>query len=244
MIGTYRPHTPPATRSPAMRGRTRRPSTLLIEPPVFAAVCVVEAVDHQGHVLDIGLPAGAGAGIEDDRAGDLLGGPAFDRPDHLLALFLVALHRLPLDHLVDLRIAITVPIEARAAAIEQVEDRVGIRPARLQVKGDGKVLAPDLREVIGGFDRVELAVDVNLLQLVDKQDRRIAVKSEIPGRNLDVEPLVRPIAELLHDLAGLRAVFLHIRIIAGHFLQQLRSAAPTARPAAAATRRRYPPALR
>jgi hypothetical protein len=39
--------------------------------------------------------------------------------------------------------------------------------------------APDLREVDGGFDRVELAVDVDLLQLIDQDHRRIAEERQV-----------------------------------------------------------------
>src|ERR1044071_2057500 len=104
-------------------GAQSRDSPLFIQPPVFAAVGVVEAVDHQGHVLHVRVPAGMGAGVEDDRPGEFRGQFALDLPEDPLALFLIALARLLLDHLVDFGVAIAVPIEARAATVEQVESR-------------------------------------------------------------------------------------------------------------------------
>jgi len=46
---------------------------LLVEPDVFHAVAVVDAVDHGHEPLDIGLHAGPAARIEDDRPGAVLG---------------------------------------------------------------------------------------------------------------------------------------------------------------------------
>src|SRR5258706_208528 len=117
----------PATqrRNRAFVGRQQE-WCLFVEPPVLAAIGVEDAVGHQRHVLYIGLPACAAAGVEDDWAGEFLGELALDRPKQPLPLLLVALARLLLDHLVDLGIAIAVPIEARPAAVEEIEDRIGV----------------------------------------------------------------------------------------------------------------------
>src|SRR5262249_47629502 len=56
---------------------------LFVEPPVFAAIAVEDAVDHYRRTLDVRLPAGRNAGMEDDRPGDIFGQLALDRPQYL-----------------------------------------------------------------------------------------------------------------------------------------------------------------
>jgi hypothetical protein len=50
-------------------------ATLIVEPQVFEARAVVDAIDHQGHSLHPRLPAGSLTGIEDDRADVVFGQP-------------------------------------------------------------------------------------------------------------------------------------------------------------------------
>jgi hypothetical protein len=55
---------------------------------------------------------------------------------------------------------------------------VGVVDAALgAVDADRVIFAVDLREPVGGLDRFEYGVDINLLHLVDQDDRRIAVRS-------------------------------------------------------------------
>ena len=125
-------------------------------------------------------------------------------------------------HAVDLGIAVAVPVQARAAAIEQVEHPIGIDPAAgRQVEADRVVLAADLGKVGGGLDRLELAVDINLLQLVDQDDAGIAIDRQVARRHLDLEPLAWPVAQLLHQRAALLAVLLHVAAIARELPQEL-----------------------
>src|SRR5215813_13867724 len=58
-------------------------SRLFVEPSVFHAPAVVDAIDHDREALDIGLPAGPRTGIKDDRPGAVLGQFAFDLPDQV-----------------------------------------------------------------------------------------------------------------------------------------------------------------
>src|SRR6267142_5358270 len=97
------------------RRRPNRPSVscrllptphLLIEPGVFQAPAVEDAVDHRRDVLDSRVAAGAEVVAVDDRSGGILGQAAVDLPDQLLALLLVGLDRLLLVHLFELGIAI------------------------------------------------------------------------------------------------------------------------------------------
>src|SRR6266446_7272414 len=108
---------------------TGDPGSMLIEPDVFHAIAVEEAVDHDGQSFDPGLPAGPIAVVKDNRPGAIPSQLAFDCPHQLLAPSRVGLDRLLLDQLVHLRVAVTVPILARTASVKQIEDRVGVRPA-------------------------------------------------------------------------------------------------------------------
>src|SRR5690349_6127164 len=52
--------------------RQRSRACLPVEPHVFHAVAVVDAVDHRHVVLDVRVPAGAGAVVVNHRAGHVL----------------------------------------------------------------------------------------------------------------------------------------------------------------------------
>src|SRR5207237_574954 len=90
------------------------------------AIAVVDAVDHRRQPFDIGLRAGAAARVENDRPGSLLGQPSFDLPYQLLAFCRIGLGGLPVDQLVDLRIAIAGVVPYRPAHEVLVELLVGV----------------------------------------------------------------------------------------------------------------------
>src|SRR5262249_52768166 len=73
----------------------------LVQPYVLVAVAVVGAVDHDRHALDVRLPAGRGAGMQDDRPRHVLLELLVDLPDELLALLDVGLHRLFVEELLE-----------------------------------------------------------------------------------------------------------------------------------------------
>src|ERR1700737_2511160 len=106
--------------------------------------------------------------------------------------------------------------------------RLDIETIPREIETDGIVAAHDLGKPLDGVDHFELAVDVDLLQLVDQDYRRVPVGLHITCGDLDLEPLVRPIAELLHDLAGFRSVLWHIGIVARQCLQHFRRHPPYA----------------
>src|SRR5262245_29930001 len=108
--------------------------SLPVEPNVLEAIAVENAIHHERQPFDRRLPARRGTGIEDDRPAGVLGELALDFPGLLAAPLGVALARLLLDHAVELGTAVAVPVETRAAAIEQGEGRIGIRAAGLQVE--------------------------------------------------------------------------------------------------------------
>ena len=147
MCGTRREAFYPSVAVPLASGSSERSPAagLLVEPDVLPARCVKDAVGVYDRSLDGWPGARAPIGIEDDRAGVVLGQSALDLPQNLLAARTITLDGLRRYQLVDLLVAVMVPIEAGAPAIEQVEDRIGVGAAGLQVETDGVLLvaAPD-----------------------------------------------------------------------------------------------------
>jgi hypothetical protein len=77
---------------PGTGARSRRRTPLPVEPDVFHTPAVKDAVDHHRYVLEIRIPAGSRAAVEDDRPSKVLGQLPFDLPDQLFARSLVGLH--------------------------------------------------------------------------------------------------------------------------------------------------------
>src|SRR5262249_15392587 len=92
-----------------------------IEPEVFEARAVVDAVDLDRIPLQLRLPAGADTSIKDHRPGVVLRQFPFDFPHQLLALPLVGFERLLVDQLVEVRVTITAIITLRTAYVILVE---------------------------------------------------------------------------------------------------------------------------
>src|SRR5260370_11671349 len=85
-------------------------ASLPIEPDVFHAPAVVDAVAHDRQTFHIGLPAIPRRRIEDDRPRLVLCQFLLDLPHQAFALVLVGLDRLPVDHLVEFGIAIAIVV--------------------------------------------------------------------------------------------------------------------------------------
>src|SRR5439155_4086863 len=120
-------------------------NALLVEPNVFHAPIVVDAVASDGYALCLGLPAGGTRSVEDHWPGTILGKPAFDLPNEALSLFLICFRRLLIKQFVDLRIAIAVDIVFGATRVILVEILVGVvDPVAGKVHADREVLAGDL----------------------------------------------------------------------------------------------------
>src|SRR3984893_15749 len=94
--------------------------TSLVQPDILHTPAVENAVLHQGHPLDFGLPAGALPHEENDRAHRLFDQLALDLPHQLLALCRVTLRRLPIDQRIYLGIAASV-IARRPARVILIE---------------------------------------------------------------------------------------------------------------------------
>ena len=195
---------------------------LAVEPHVFHAPAVVLAVDHDGQPLELRLQAGCETGVINDRARPVLLQFPVDLPDEVPAFLSIGQHRLLDEQLLAFRVAISGVVALRAAAVVLEELLVGIVDAAAGiVEADLVVLAGELGEPVRGFDRVELPVDPDLLELVDQDHRRVAVGRDVARGDLDGEPLVRPIPEPGHDLAGLGAVLRHLGAIAGNCCKKI-----------------------
>src|SRR5216683_1571310 len=132
----------------------RAPPGLFVEPDVFHAPAVVDAVDHDRQSLDVGLPAVPGRGVEDDRPNAVLGQLLLDLPHQRFALFLVRLRRLLVDQFVELGIAVFDVVSFRAAYVILVEILIGFVDAVAgEIECDRKILAVEPWEPLGRIDR-------------------------------------------------------------------------------------------
>src|SRR5262249_26359960 len=200
---------------------------LPVEPQIFIARAVINAVDHDGQAFHLRIPAGGGTVVVDHRAGAVLLQLLVDRPHEALALFRIGFHRLPVEFLLELAVTIAGVIALRAARKVLVEGLVGIVEAvLLQIEPDDEVLAHDLGIPVDRVDFFELTVDVDLLQLVDEDDRRVAVLRDVARRDDDFEPIVGAVAWPLHNLAGFRAVLCDIGVVTGQAAQHFRRHSP------------------
>src|SRR6266446_1044490 len=101
-------------------------SCSIVEPEVFEPPAVVDAVDHRREPLDVGLSAGRGAAVKNDRSGAVLGQPPLDLLYQLLALLLVEFDRLAVDQIVDLGIAIAIGVILGSAGVSLIESLVRV----------------------------------------------------------------------------------------------------------------------
>src|SRR6516225_2181697 len=102
------------------------PRPLFVEPDVFEAPAVVDAVAHDSQPPDPGLPTGCPARVGDDRPDRVLLQFPVDLPDQLLALLLVGLDRLPVEPPLHLAIAVSEIITFGTAGVVLVEQLVRI----------------------------------------------------------------------------------------------------------------------
>ena len=90
-----------------------------VEPNIFHAPSVEDAVDHEGQPLNVRLPTRPLAAVEDDRSSIVLRQLPFDLPDQLLPLLLIYLARLLTDQLLYLGITVIIPVELRTTFVKQ-----------------------------------------------------------------------------------------------------------------------------
>src|ERR1700730_1736626 len=149
---------------------------LSVEPEVLEAEAVVDAVDHHGHALDLRVLACRLTGVKDDRTGTVLRQPPFDLPHQLLTFFLVGFRRLLVNQLLEFGASIACVVALCLAYIVLVELLVRVVDGALaDIEADSEIFAHDPRIPLRGVDGFKLAVDIDFLQLVDQDYRRIAV---------------------------------------------------------------------
>src|SRR6202022_3607852 len=112
-------HSPPASISSSPS------SHLFVEPDVLHAPIVDDTVDHHRPALYRRLPAIGEAVVEDDRAGPVLCQLSFDLPHQLPTRSRVGFHRLPIEQLFELGIAIAGVVAWRTTAVVLVQLLVG-----------------------------------------------------------------------------------------------------------------------
>src|SRR5439155_17713430 len=107
---------PPVVLAGSLCGESRVAAVLLsIEPDVFEARAVVDAVDHQRYALDPRLKADRGPGVKDNGSDTVFRQSPLDLPHQLPALLGVGLDRLAVDQAVELGVAVAAVIAFRAA---------------------------------------------------------------------------------------------------------------------------------
>src|SRR3954471_5051723 len=183
---------------------------------MLRAPAIVDAVNHCRQPFDAWLPAGTRAAMEQDRPDSVLDQFPLDGPDDLFALDLVRFHGLLLDQLIEVLAAIAGIILLGATDVVLIKILVRVVETTAgQVQTDLIILADDFGEPVGSLDRLEIAIDIYLFQLVDQDDGSVAVLRDVPRRLLGFNAIIGTVAELFHDRAGFAAVLLHIRVVAG-----------------------------
>src|SRR5262249_19580736 len=95
--------------------------SLLVEPDVFHAPAVEPAVGHRNQPFNARLFAARAARIQQYRSRGILGKAALDLPNELSPLLRVRFHRLRIDQLVGLRVAVAGQVALRAADVVFIE---------------------------------------------------------------------------------------------------------------------------
>src|SRR5206468_1941077 len=116
---------------------------LVVKPDVLKAPAVEDAVHHHSEALDPRLPAGGEPQVIDDRPCLVLLQSPVDFPYQPPALFLVGLHGLLIEQLLQIGIAIASVVTLRATCVVLIELRI-------------RVIGSDSREIEA--DRVIVAV--------------------------------------------------------------------------------------
>jgi hypothetical protein len=135
----------------------RRP--LFVEPDVFHAPAVEDAVGHQAQVLDPGLPAGGDSRVKKHRADLCLGEDPLDLPNDVFALYWICLHRLLIDQLVEFGVAVSAIVPHRTAQVILKKHLVGVVDTALDRHcADSIVLARHLAVPARGIDKIQFGM--------------------------------------------------------------------------------------
>src|SRR5579871_382342 len=135
-----------------------------IEPYLFHPPVIIDAIDLQLDPLDFRPPASRRPHVVQDRAHDVFLQLAVDLPNELSALLLVGLHRLPVDQLVQLGVAVMRVIAVGSAHVILIKILIGVVETRSdQALRHHKIAAHQLRQPACRFGQRQLGVDPDLL---------------------------------------------------------------------------------
>ena len=154
------------------------------------------------------MPARRHPRVKNGRPGPVVGQFPLDLPNQLLALVRIGLGRLPFDQSIRLGAAIPIGVKFAAAAIVEIEAFVRIIGRCSRIMRDGVVLAQNLGKPVRSCRSFKLAIDVDLLQLVDAES--LPDRGDTGHRGwitLTFSRLSGPVAKLLHDLPRLARDF-------------------------------------
>src|ERR1700720_3952749 len=98
----------------------KAPKELLVEPDVFHAPAVVDAIDHRRQTFRLGVPAGCAPRLKNDRPRSLLLQCSIDIPDQLSAPLQVGLARLSMKQILEPAIAVSGKVAVGFASITLV----------------------------------------------------------------------------------------------------------------------------
>src|SRR5436190_6317762 len=175
------------------------------------------------------VPAGRGALEMDYRPRHVLGQFALDLPDDAFSFLAVRFLGLQRDELLHLGAAIFVVVAFRIAGVVLDEIHIGIVDRKSgEVEAYRIVSLHHLAVPYRGVHHVKFGIDIDLLELVDKDHRGIAIDRDVAGRDLELEGLLRAVSQLVHDRARLGDVLLDICAIAWQRPQHVRGHAPGA----------------
>ena len=137
--------------------------------------------------------------MADDRSSDVLLQASVDLPHQLLALLAIGLARLLLEQPGHLSVAVVVEVAQGSAGIAFEEGHVGIVDgAAGQAQRDDVVFLEDAAMVDCSVDDLELGINLDQLELVDRDHRRVFEGRNVSRADLQLEALVRPIARFPH----------------------------------------------
>src|SRR5215469_1515327 len=215
------------TQAASVRTSHPNPAWLLVEPYVFEAGAIVNAVDHADQTVDVWPPAGDAGHVQDVRARVFFDQLLLDLPNQLLPPAGIGFPRLPVDQFVNRLVAISGVIAQRAAFVVFGELRIGIVDLAFgDIEPDLEILAQQTRIPLRCVHGFELAVDIDLPQLVHQDQGGVAPGGNIARRDDNGESVVGSIAEFLHELPRFGAPPRDIRAVAGQRFQHLGWQAP------------------
>ena len=118
------------------------PLRLPIQPDIFHSPAVVDAVHLQFETIDIWRPACRFPHVVEDRASDVFLNAPVDFPHEFVPLRRVSLHRLLIDHAIDLVAAIpgVIPFGVTDVVLIEILVRI-IQSAADRSQGDNKIRA-------------------------------------------------------------------------------------------------------